>query len=306
MVYITDPKTKKKKWKSDVDVRGTPDWEAEQDKRRRQMEEDRKRTEAIREPLLPEQAGERGKQIYEKQQTPLPEIFQQPTPQEILQPEITPAQVPIEQAQVPIEEPKELSKGFLKKLVSGEFTDIGKKFEEETGQNVVMGTVPIGGVPVPSTAIITAVSKAKLYTKLAGYGAALFGVRTIANIPEKRISDDLAEMRIIKTSLGRTMLKNIALGGEFTLLVLDKLNEIEAELRRYERDIKKSDNLSYTSRFFGYGKWGETQKYIEDLRESIVPIRELAYRKLGGADVSDELALQAAIIESEIEAEQNE
>lgn len=48
MAIVTDPKTGKKKWMSDVDVPGSPGWKAEQEKRRRQMEEDRKRTREIR------------------------------------------------------------------------------------------------------------------------------------------------------------------------------------------------------------------------------------------------------------------
>jgi len=223
------------------------------------------------------------------------------TTQEIITPEIIQPQ--LEKAQIP---QQELDEGFLKKLFKGEYTNIAKKFEEETGNKVLMGSVPIGGVPVPATQVASAAAKIRItallsskFAKWAATAASLFGVKTIADIPEKRMNDILAELRIMKTDMGRAALKYIQLGPEYSLILMNKLNEIKDDLDEYEEKIQKEKNRSYTQRLFGYGRYGEAQKYIDSLRFYLIPIEEMALTSAAGGEVDP---AQLALIQAELEA----
>lgn len=208
----------------------------------------------------------------------------------------------LEQSQIMTKE----ERGVLAKIFKtkdGKFkTDLGGQFEQATGNKIVSGTVPIGGIPVGAPAIAANVAKTKIAFSLAAkaktyipkaiaFGAAFIGLKTILAVPEKRMSDVLAELRIMKTD-GRTILKTIPLGPEFALDGLDYMDEMELALDEYERVIDREQARSFQGRVLGYGKFAETQLFIDSLRRYLVPLRQLSARAaVGGTVTPEEVAL---------------
>jgi len=210
--------------------------------------------------------------------------------------------------------PEELPPKIEPQLVEGEkrgiLESLWKGPEAFEGERVMAGTVPIStvGLPVSNIAVATNTAKAKIATTLAAkasthlsaavkWGATLFGIKTIADVPEKQMTDVLAELRIMKQE-GRTNTKMIVLGPEFALDVLDNIDTNRLTLNEYERKIKYLKNLSYTQKLLGYGKFGETQDFIESLRRYYIPIEQLAARAVVGGEVTPE---EIALLLQEVE-----
>lgn len=174
--------------------------------------------------------------------------------------------------------------------------------KEEIARQAVRGAAAagIGAAATMSVPAITFSIGSKLAAGSTGFlgnaikwGAGLFTLGTIANIPEKKIADIAAEMGTRKTGLTSELKLLNAAGPLAVPDVLNRLDQTELALNEYERKIKQLNNASYTSQLFGYGKYGETQLEIENTRRYIQRIRFQAelIRQTGQTDINELLLL---------------